>query len=156
MLLWIIISFLMLGLGLGLGLALFSDYLVLLCLSCLRPSTTHHTVTWLLCAFSMVVDRDQLTHTDGVKSTLDNVSRFVFLFPFPKNPSINHLNFYCWKQIDNIFLCVYCSSHATPLSLVSYFSFFTCCDVICDLLQYRRENIIYLLNNIHVYAYFTV
>ena len=37
-------------------------------------------------------------------------------------------------------------SHATHL--VSYFLFFTRCDVICDLLQYTyTENVIYLLNS---------
>ena len=36
-------------------------------------------------------------------------------------------------------------SHVTRLHLVSYFLFFTSCDVICDLLQYTRtENVIYL------------
>ena len=61
-----------------------------------------------------------------------HVSRFVFLFSWPKNPSINHLNVYWIKQIDNIFsVSVYCNrpqktsqreknnSHATLL--VSHF-----------------------------------
>ena len=70
---------------------------------------------------------------------------------------------YKLKQIDYIFprVCVYCNrwqktsqgaknnSHASRLRLVSYFIFFTHCDVICDLLQYTRtENVIYLLNSI--------
>ena len=39
-----------------------------------------------------------------------HVNRLVFLFSCPKNPSINHLNFYCIKQIDYIFsVCVYCN-----------------------------------------------
>ena len=46
------------------------------------------------------------THTDDVKSTSDHVSRLVFLFSCPKNSSVNHLNFYCMKQIDYIFSCV--------------------------------------------------
>ena len=56
-----------------------------------------------MCRFSLVVDRDLLKdiHTDGVTS--DHVSRLVFLFSCPKNPSINHLNFYCIKQTDYIF-----------------------------------------------------
>ena len=33
------------------------------------------------------------THTDGVKSTSDHVSRLVFLFSCPENPSINHCLF---------------------------------------------------------------
>ena len=67
-----------------------------------------YTITWLLCEFSLVVDHDLLkdTHTDDVKSTPYHVSALVFLFSCPKNPSINHLNFYCVKQIDNIFPCV--------------------------------------------------
>ena len=77
-----------------------------------------YTKTWLLCAFSLVVDRDD------VKST-----------PYhPQNPSIHPLNFYCIKQIDNIFsVCVYWNrsqktsqrvknnSHTTRLRLVTYF-----------------------------------
>ena len=63
----------------------------------------------------------------------DHVSRLVFLFSCPQNPSINHLNFYCIKEIDYIFPCVFCNrsqktsqcvknnSHATRLRLVSYF-----------------------------------
>ena len=65
-----------------------------------------YTIMWLLCAFSLVVHcdliKDTHTHTDDVKS----MSRLVLLFLYPKNPSINHLNFYCIKQIDYIFLCV--------------------------------------------------
>ena len=95
-----------------------------------------YTITWLLCAFSLVVDQIlEDTHTDGVKSTSDHVSRLVSIFSCPPNPSINHLNFYCIKQIDYIFPCmhVYCnrsqktsqrvknSSHATRLHLVSHF-----------------------------------
>ena len=61
-----------------------------------------------MCIF-LVVDRDLLkrdTDTDGVKSTSDHVSGLVYLFSCRKNPSNNHLYFYCIKQIDNIFLCV--------------------------------------------------
>ena len=77
-----------------------------------------------------------------------------FSFFMPKNPpkySINHLNFYCMKQIDYNFrvcACMYCNrsqktsqrvknnSYATRLRLVSYFLFFTRYHVICDLLEY--------------------
>ena len=57
-----------------------------------------------MCAFSLVVARDLLkdTHRDGAKSTSGHVSRLVFLFSYLQNPSINHLNFYCIKQIDYI------------------------------------------------------
>ena len=56
-----------------------------------------YTITWLLWAFPLVVDRDLLTvipsvvdrtHIDGVKSTSNHVSRLVFLFSCPKNPSM--------------------------------------------------------------------
>ena len=57
-------------------------------------------------------------HTDGVKSTSDHVSRLVFLSSCPKNPSINHLNFYCIKQIDNIFPCV-CTSNRSQKTLIT-------------------------------------
>ena len=41
-----------------------------------------YAITWLLCAFSLVVDRDLLvdTHADGVKSTSDHVSGFFVLY----------------------------------------------------------------------------
>ena len=78
-----------------------------------------YTITWLLCAFSLVVDRDLLkgTHIDGVKSTSDHVSRLLFLFSFPPNTSINHLNFYCIKQIDYICPCV-CTALISDRSVV--------------------------------------
>ena len=114
---------------------------------------------WVLCPFSLVVDRDLLkcTRTDGVKSTSDHVSRLVFLLSYPQNSSINHLNFYCIKQIDYIFPCVhmYCNrsqktsqrvknnSHATRICLVSYFLFF--CLYITDYSTHARKIVIYLL-----------
>ena len=70
----------------------------------------YYTITWLLCAFSLVVDRDllghYLLHISLSSPTNTYVSRLVFLFSYPKNSSINHLNFYCIKQIDYIFPCV--------------------------------------------------
>ena len=109
---------------------------------------------FVLCNF-LYFCRDLLkdTHTDGVKSTSYHVSRLVFLFSCSPNPSINHLNFYCIKQIDNIFLYVYCNrsqktsqrvknnSHATRLRLVSYFFYW---DVICDLLQCTHTEVFWL------------
>ena len=72
---------------------------------------------------------------------------------------MNNLNFYCHKTNRlQFFVRVYCnrsqktshrirnSSHATQLRLVSYFSFFRGCDVICDQLQYTQQNLIFLLN----------
>ena len=38
-----------------------------------------------------------------------HVSRLLFLFSCPKNPSINHLNFYCIKQRLHFSVCVYCN-----------------------------------------------
>ena len=64
---------------------------------CFFKNNTVFTITWLLCALSLVVDRE---HTDGVKSTSDHVSRLVFLFSCPQNPSINH-----WFEF---LLYVYC------------------------------------------------
>ena len=106
-----------------------------------------YTITWLLCAFSLVVDRDLLKDT------------IVFLFSCPKNPSINHLNFYCIKQIDNIFPCVYCNrsqktsqrvknnSHATRLRLVSYFLvLYTLWRPLWSIAVHTRKNVTYLLN----------
>ena len=46
-----------------------------------------NTITWLLCAFSLVVDRDRLKdkHTDDVKSTPYYVSRLIFLLHAQKS-----------------------------------------------------------------------
>ena len=74
------------------------------------------------------------THAGGVKSTPYHVSGLVFLFSCPQNPSINHLNFYCIKQIDYIFPCVYCNRSQKTLqrvknnSLATRLFFFTHCD----------------------------
>ena len=67
----------------------------------------YNNVTSILCAFSLVVDRDLLkdTHRDDVKPR-HITSADLFFFFMPQNPSINHLNFYCIKQIYNIFPCV--------------------------------------------------
>ena len=80
----------------------------------------YYTITWLLWAFSLVVGRDLLKdiHTDGAKST--SADLFFFFHAPIKNPSIHHLNFYCIKQIDYNYFCVY-SIHT-------------------------RENVIYFLN----------
>ena len=64
------------------------------------------------------------------------------LFPCPKHParsSTKHLNFYCINKNN---------SHAARLRLVSYcyFLLFTCCDVICDLLQHRKGKCNILFN----------
>ena len=56
-----------------------------------------NTITSLLCAFSLVVDR--------VKSTPSRQPT-CFSFLCPKNHLINHFNFYCKKQIDYIFPCM--------------------------------------------------
>ena len=66
-----------------------------------------YTITWLLCAFSLVVDRDLLKDTHRWRQ-IHAISRQQTCFSFfmPQNPSINHLNFYSIKQIDNIFPCV--------------------------------------------------
>ena len=88
--------------------------------------------------------------------TSNHVSGLFFL-SCPQNPSINHLNFHCIKQIDNIFPCV-CTvidhrrrhsvqrTTVTPLDVVlcRTFLFFTRCDVICDLLQYTHTGKCYL------------
>ena len=59
-----------------------------------------YTITWLLCVFSLVVNRDLLKDTQMTSNTRQRTS---FSFFMPQNHSTNHLNFYCRKQIDNIF-----------------------------------------------------
>ena len=112
------------------------------------------TITWLLCAFSLVVDRDLWKDTHRWRQIhAIHVSELVFLFSCPPNPWINLLNFYCIKQVDNILACVctvlYNRRHhsvwrttVTPLDFVwcRTFLFFTRCDDICDLLQYTRTH----------------
>ena len=53
-----------------------------------------YTITWLLCAFSLVVDRDLLedTHTH-ITVPRHITSADLFFFLFPKSCSINHLNY---------------------------------------------------------------
>ena len=67
-----------------------------------------YTITWLLCPFSLDVNRDPLkdTHREGVKSTWDDVSRLFFFSHATRNYWLNNLNFYCIKQVDYIFPCV--------------------------------------------------
>ena len=104
------------------------------------------------------------THTQMVSnSTSDHVSWLVFLFSCPQNPSINHLNFYCIKQIDYIFPCVYCNrsqktsqrvknnSHATRLRLVPYFFvLYTLWRHLWSITAHTRKNVIYLLTTRYV------
>ena len=93
------------------------------------------SIIQLLCASSLVVASDLLGHTRRWRQIhVRSTSLDLFLsFPMPQNHAkflINHLNFYCIKQIDNIFPCV-CTvidhrrrqsqriknnSHATPTS----------------------------------------
>ena len=71
-----------------------------------------YTITWLMCAFSLVVDRYlwplSLTvkghaQIDGVKYTSDHV---------PQNSSINPMNFYCIKKLITFFrACVTVMDH---------------------------------------------
>ena len=46
------------------------------------------------------------THTDGVKSTQSRQRTCFSFFLCSQKPWINHLNFYCIKEIDYIFPCV--------------------------------------------------
>ena len=91
------------------------------------------------------------THTDGVESTSDHVSRLVFLFSCPKNPSINHLSFYCIKQIDYIFPCVYCNRPQKTSQRVKNNSQATSLQAVTSSVVYysthTRKNVIYLSNN---------
>ena len=102
-----------------------------------RKDIKDYTITWLLCAFSLVVHHDLLqnTHIVDVKSTPHHVSGLIFIFSCPQNHSVHHLNFHCIKQIDYIFPCV-CTlidnrkchrlekTTITPLDFVSYYLFF--------------------------------
>ena len=111
-----------------------------------RCNITIYTITWLMCAFSLVVDCDlsKDTHTDGVKSTSDHVRSFMPPKSFNKPFEFQ----YCIKQIDYIFPCVYCNRSQKTPCLVSYSFVLYTLDVIwCDLLQYTHtEHVIYLLN----------
>ena len=125
-----------------------------------------YAITWLLCAFSLVVDydlfRDLLKNTHRWRQ-IHAISRqrTCFSFFMPPNPSINYLDFYCINQIDNIFsvractvidhrrpvtACVKNNSHATRLRLVSYFFvLYTLWRHLWSITVHTRKNI-YLLN----------
>ena len=74
-----------------------------------------YTITWLLCAFSLVVDHDLLedTHTDGVKSTSDSRQHTCFSFFMPPKSFNKPFEFLLHKtnNVDYIFPCVrvYCN-----------------------------------------------
>ena len=72
----------------------------------------NYTVTWLLWAFSLVVDRDLLkdTHTDDVKSASDHVSRACFSFFMPLESFNKPFEFLLYKTNRLHFsMCVYCN-----------------------------------------------
>ena len=85
-------------------------------------------------------------------SQIKSADLFFFFSSCLPNPSINHLNFYCIYKTNRLHFSgrIYCNrsqktsqcaknnSHATRLRLLSYFVFFTRCNVICDLLQYTH------------------
>ena len=79
----------------------------------------------------------------------DHVSGLVFVFSCPPNPSVNHLNFYCIKQVDYIFPCV-----CTVISHTRRpFLFFTRCDVFCDLLQYTHTEKCYIFICVFLFCF---
>ena len=96
----------------------------------------------------------------SIKGHTQMASWLIFLFSYSQNSQINHLNFYCIKQIDYIFPCV-CTvkdhkrrhsvwwTTGTPLDFVScrtssviYYS------------THTRKNLIYLLNSSHLVLVF--
>ena len=99
-----------------------------------------------------------------------HVSRLLFLFSCPKNPSINHLNFYCIKQRLHFSVCVYCNRSqktsqrackeptVTPLDFVSCRTFLFFTRVTSSVIYYSthtEKNVIYLLI-IYIYIYIYV
>ena len=94
---------------------------------------------------------------------------FFFFHACPKYPSINHLNFYCIKQIGYVCPCVlYCnrsqkksqrvknnmqSRHSTLSRLVLFVLYTLLCHLwsITEYSTHTRENVIYLLMDIYVY-----
>ena len=92
-----------------------------------------YTIAWLLCAFSLVVDRDILedTHTDGVRSRQLTSADLFFFFHAPKIFQPFEFLLYKTNRL-NFAVCVYYnrsqkssqrvknSSHVTRLRLVSY------------------------------------
>ena len=125
---------------------------------------TIHTITWLLFAFSLVVDRDLLMETHTCRCSQIHVrsrQQTCFFFSHASKSFNKPFQILLYKTNSLHFtVCVYCdrpqktsqrvrnNSHATRLCLVSYFLFFPRCYVICDLLQctHTRKNVIYLWN----------
>ena len=61
----------------------------------------------IVVAFSLVVDRELLNDTHRWRQIHVRSRQWTCFSCFhAPNPSINHLNFYCMKQIDYIFPCV--------------------------------------------------
>ena len=70
---------------------------------------SNYTITWLLCAFSLVINRDLHTQMTSNPRHITSANLFFF-FHAPKTLQ-KIVNFSCIKQIDNIFpcVCVYCN-----------------------------------------------
>ena len=102
-----------------------------------------YTITWLQCAFSLV--------TADVQFTPYPRQRTCLTFFMPPNPSINHLSFYCIKQIDYIFPCVYCNRPQKTSQRVKNNSQATSLQAVTSSVVYysthTRKNVIYLSNN---------
>ena len=65
-------------------------------------TNTIYTITRFLCAFSLVVGAKMASNPRQITS-----ARLVSLFSCLENPSINHSNFYCVKEIHYIFPCAF-------------------------------------------------
>ena len=125
-------------------------------------SYLYNNVTYV-CIF-IVVDRDLLKDTHRWRQI--HVSRLVFLFSCLKNLSINHLNFYCIEQIDNIFPCVYCnrsqktsqrvknkSRHSTSSRVVLFYSLHAVRSSVIYYSTHKQENVCMYMYRVCVCMY---
>ena len=102
----------------------------------------HKQYVFKLCVFRLPIVS---SHLKSVKNRHRwrqiHVSILAFLSSCPSNPSINYLNFYCIKQIDYIFPCVYI-----------YIYIYICITYICICI-YMYYICICIHTHIHVFIY---
>ena len=111
-----------------------------------------YKITWLLWAFSLVVDRDQLKDTHRWRQNHVRLrQQTCFSFFMPQKSFNKPFDFLLYKTMwfllyktnrQHLSVFVYCTRSQKTSQRVN-----TCCDVVGDLLQYTHTgNVIYMLN----------
>ena len=112
---------------------------------CSIVSIDYYTITWLLCAFSLVVDRDLLKDTQRWRQI--HISRLVFLFSCPPKSFYKPFEFLLYKTNTSQFsLCVYCNRSHRTSQRVNICSLHAMTSFVIYYITYTQKNVIYLLN----------